>query len=179
MPFDNRIVNGGFETGSLSPWVGVNASVTGAASHTGFFSALLTGGGLNSFIYQFVPVNPGENFEFDAYLAKFGAGTSAPVTLTVGYYNASVSFLGYGMIVNIPVGGLPDGTTGNWLEVFQLTTPAPPGTTQALVLINQLPQAGSPDTLVDDVSFITSVSSSGPTGPTGPAGPTGATGPTG
>jgi hypothetical protein len=172
MPFDNLIVNGGFETSSLPPWGGVNASVTSTESHSGFYSALLTGGSANSYIYQFVPVRPGENFEFAAFLAKLGAGTSAPVTLTVGYYNASFSFLGYGMIVNIPTGGLPDATIGNWSEIFQTTTPAPTGITQALVLINKLPQAGSPDVLVDDVSFIA-------TGPTGPTGPTGVTGPTG
>ncbi len=62
--------------------------------------------------------------------------------------------------------------------------PAPPSATQALVLINKLPLAGSVDTLVDDVALLSfpGTGATGPTGPmgvTGPTGPMGATGPTG
>ncbi len=55
---------------------------------------------------------------------------------------------------------------------------APAGTTQALVLINKLPQADSPDVIADDAALL-EAAGGGATGPTGPTGPTGATGATG
>ncbi|MEC1538283.1 hypothetical protein P9D55_20310 [Bacillus sonorensis] len=48
------MVNGGFETGTLAPWVGVNTTVTSEFSHSGFFSARLFGGTFTSYITQFV-----------------------------------------------------------------------------------------------------------------------------
>ena len=41
MTIQNLIINGGFETGTLSPWTGVNATITNQYSHSGFFSARL------------------------------------------------------------------------------------------------------------------------------------------
>ncbi len=37
MTIQNLITNGGFETGTLSPWSGVNATITNQYSHSGFF----------------------------------------------------------------------------------------------------------------------------------------------
>lgn len=37
MTIQNLIVNGSFETGTLSPWVGMNATITSQYSHSGFF----------------------------------------------------------------------------------------------------------------------------------------------
>ena len=175
---ENRIINGSFETGSLAPFTGVNATISSPTSHTGSFSALLTGGTANSFILQFVPVLPSENFELFVSLTKIGSAISPPISITVGYYNGS-SFLGYGLITNIPSGHLPDNNENDWTEIYQTTSPAPAGTTQALVLINKLPLAGSADVFADDVALLTAIGAQGPAGPTGATGPTGPTGPTG
>ncbi|OEH86531.1 hypothetical protein BHU72_13040 [Desulfuribacillus stibiiarsenatis] len=59
MSFNELIVNGGFETGGLAPWVGLNAAITSQDSHSGFFAARLTGGAVNSYIFQTVPVTAG------------------------------------------------------------------------------------------------------------------------
>lgn len=162
MAIENRVINGGFESGALAPWVGLGASVTSAFSHSGFFSAQLDGGLSNSYIFQFVPASPGENFEVFVSLADSGPANSAFVSVTVQYYSATFTFLGYGLILNIPSGRLPNAANETWLELYQTTTAAPAGTTQALVLVNKLPQAGSPNVLVDDVALLLTVSA-GPT----------------
>ncbi|MFB5761484.1 NTTRR-F1 domain [Paenibacillus medicaginis] len=59
MPIQNRIVNGGFESGTLFPWITMNAVVTSQFSHSGMFSARLQGGPVISYLAQFVPANSG------------------------------------------------------------------------------------------------------------------------
>jgi hypothetical protein len=159
LTIDNRIINGSFETGGLTPWSGFDASITTMKTHSGYYSALLSGGASDAYVYQIVPVNPGENFEFLVSLAKVGTDNSPPVAATVAYYDVSFSFLGYGLIVEIPSDGLPD--NHEWLVVYQTTSPAPTGTTQALVLVVSLPEAGTSDVLADDVALL---SITGPTG---------------
>ncbi|WP_282034613.1 hypothetical protein [Metabacillus indicus] len=39
MSIQNKIVNGGFETGSFPPWSATGASITGLFSHSGSFAA--------------------------------------------------------------------------------------------------------------------------------------------
>jgi len=173
---DNRIVNGSFESGSLAPFTGVNAVIITTNSHSGSRSVRLTGGTSNSFIQQFVPVSPGENFELLVSLAKLGTAVSPSFSISVGYYNASFSFLGNGLVISIPSGRLPDNNEDDWVEIYQTTSPAPAGTTQALILINKLPLAGSADTIVDDVALLAITGVIGPTGPQGLQGPTGSQG---
>jgi len=175
----NRMTNGGFETGGLPPWIGMHASITPYQSHSGYYAVVLTGGSTNSFIYQFTSVQPGEQFEFVASLSKSSAGTSPPVSLSVIYYDDAYRYLGYGMILNIAAGELPDASTNSWKEVYHTTTPEPTGTTQALIVVNKLPFAGSTAVLVDDVALLTGTGSIGPPGPAGPAGPQGPEGPQG
>lgn len=64
MSIENRVINGGFETGTFSPWVASNATITSQFSHSGSFVARLLGGNVNSFIFQYVEANPTERFEF-------------------------------------------------------------------------------------------------------------------
>ena len=177
MTIQNLIVNGSFETGVLSPWVGMNATITSQYSHSGFFSARLQGGNVVSFIAQTVPVNVGEGFEFLVSLAKVGFAPAAPVQIQVIYLDSMSNLLGNGLFTNIPADRIPTADNDTWLEIYQTTTLAPQGATQAFVLINSLPQAGTADILVDDVALLTAPS--GPTGPTGATGPPGPTGPTG
>lgn len=180
MTLNNNVVNGGFETGSLVPWLSLNASINSANSHSGFFRAQLNGGGLNSFIVQLVPITAGDNLELLFSLAKLGALPNPIVSTSVSYYDALFNFLGTGLIVNNISSRLPDAATDDtWLEVYNVTTPAPAGTTQALIAINALPQAGTADVLVDDVEALVVTGAGGATGATGATGAIGATGATG
>jgi len=137
-----------------------------------------------SFIAQFVPAAAGESFELVDSLAKAESAPSAAVTLQVNYFNSAFSFLGQGLFTSIPLDGLADADNNAWLEICQSTSPAPPGTTQAFILINTLPQAGTSDIVVDDVALF-AAESAGTTGVTesaeaaGVTGATGATGATG
>ncbi|MUG72736.1 NTTRR-F1 domain [Paenibacillus validus] len=128
MSITNIIVNGGFETGSLLPWINFNATITTDFSHSGFYAARLLGGDLNSFITQFVPATPGESYEFLVSLAKVGTAPSPPISLTVAFYNDSFTFLGYGLITTIQTDRLPDVNDDTWLEIYQTTSVAPAGT---------------------------------------------------
>ncbi|HDR5039316.1 TPA: NTTRR-F1 domain, partial [Bacillus anthracis] len=177
MSINELIVNGSFESGSFFPWVPINATITSEFSHSGFFAARLTGGTVNSYIFQTVPIDSGENFKFIVSLAKIGTLPSPPVTISVSYYDEGFNFIEYGLITNIPANRIPSLNGLDWLEVYQTTSPAPLGATQAFVLVNSLPQSGSADIVVDDVSLL-AVEGIG-TGPAGPTGPTGATGPAG
>ncbi|WP_412762099.1 NTTRR-F1 domain, partial [Priestia endophytica] len=179
MSIQNLIVNGGFETGTLSPWFFSNAIVTNQFSHSNFYSARLQGGDTVSYIGQLVPVNPGDTFELLVSLAKVGLDQAAPIQIQVVYLNDLSNSLGNGLFINIPVNRIPTADNNTWLEIHQITTPAPPSATQAFVLINTGPQVETADILVDDVSLLTVIGVTGPTGPTGPTGATGDLGPTG
>lgn len=155
MPLNNVVVNGDFETGSLTPWLSANTSINSTFSHSGFFSAQLAGGGLNSFISQFVPITAGNNLELLFSLAKVGALPSPTLSTSIAYYDAVFNFLGFGLIVNNISSRIPDVTTNDtWLELYNATSPAPAGTTQALITIDALPQAGTANILVDDIEAL-------------------------
>ncbi|MCY8434002.1 NTTRR-F1 domain, partial [Bacillus haynesii] len=179
MSIQNAVMNGGFETGTFSPWVGVNASVTSQFSHSGFFSARFLGGTVTSYIAQFVPARAGEGSEFLVSLAREGFLPAPSVTIQVTYFDSQFNFLEYGLFAIVPSSRIPAAENGTWLEVYQTTSPAPPGTTQAFILINNIPQAGTASVLVDDVALLSVEGGGGPTGATGATGPTGATGATG
>lgn len=72
----NLIINGGFENGTLLPFLTVNASIDGTHSHSGLFSASLFGGIGNAVIVQEVPVSSNQSYELFASLAKVGAAAS-------------------------------------------------------------------------------------------------------
>lgn len=88
MSIENRVINGGFETGTFSPWVPSNATITSQFSHSGSFAARLFGGNVNSFIFQYVDANPTERFEFLVSLAKVGPLTVSPQIKKVPYCSA-------------------------------------------------------------------------------------------
>ncbi len=154
MSFNELIVNGGFETGTLEPWTALNTLITDQYSHSGLFAARLVGGASISYLFQFVPVNPGQRFEFRIYLAKIGIAPSPPVSISVGYYNEAKNFLGYGFVTSIQKNLLAGADENDWLEVNKAVDPAPAGSTQALVFVNKLPQSGSADIIVDDISLL-------------------------
>jgi hypothetical protein len=181
MSIQNLIINGGFETGTLTSWSSTNTTVTSQFSHSGSFSARFQSSPFTSYIGQFVPLNPGARMEVLVSFAKVGTAPSTPVFIQVTFYDSLSNFLGPGLGTTIPGGRIPTVNNDNWLEIYQTTTPAPPNTTQAFILIYTVPQAGTANVLVDDVALLVApdTGTTGPTGATGATGNTGTTGPTG
>ncbi|MES9769602.1 NTTRR-F1 domain, partial [Priestia megaterium] len=170
MSIQNLIINGGFETGTLTPWTSANTTVTSQFSHSGSLSARFQSSPFTSYIGQFVPLNPGESMEVLASFAKVGTAPSTPVFIQVTFYDSLSNFLGPGLGTTILGGRIPTADNNTWLEIYQTTTPAPPNTTQAFILIYTSPQAGTANVLVDDVALLVAPD----TGATGPTGATGA-----
>ncbi|WP_425463724.1 NTTRR-F1 domain [Metabacillus indicus] len=183
MTIVNRITNSSFESGNFGSWVPFNAEITREFSHSGYFAARLTGDFQNGYVFQIVEANPGERYELKVSLARTGVEFSAPITLSVAFYDDEFTFIEYGLITVIDQERIPFIRNEGWQEIYQFTSIAPLGSAQALVLVDNLPRISSSDVLVDDVFLSTVESLSGPTGstggPTGAAGPTGAPGPTG
>ncbi|WP_179134083.1 NTTRR-F1 domain [Halobacillus massiliensis] len=177
MTIENRIINGGFETGSLAPWNGFNANVTSTASHSGQYSAQLILPSSLGFINQIVNASPGESFEFLASFARVTAAPSPRIQINVVFYDAMLNPLSTGLTFSILPNRLPP--VGTWLEVYQTTGIAPANTSFAGVFIQKLPQPGGSNVYVDDVALLAVDIPQGPTGSTGPTGVTGPTGPTG
>lgn len=98
MSINDLMINVGFETGSFPPWIPFNALITSLYTQSEFNAARLTGGTVNSYIYQIVPINPGESYEFIVSLSKVGAAQSPPVSLSIPYYDAGFNFIGYRLI---------------------------------------------------------------------------------
>ncbi|WP_454871121.1 NTTRR-F1 domain [Priestia megaterium] len=161
MSIQNLIINGSFETGTLTPWTSANTTVTNQFSHSGSFSARFQSSPFTSYIGQFVPLNPGESMEVLASFAKVGTAPSTPVFIQVTFYDSLSNFLGAGLGTTIPVDHIPTADNDTWLEIYQTTTPAPPNTAQAFILIYTSPQAGTANVLVDDVALLLSVSTNG------------------
>lgn len=166
MSFNELIVNGSFETGDFAPWIQSGSAITSQFSHSGFLASQLTGGTADAFILQFVPVKPMERFEFLVSLAKIGMAPSPLVSITILYYDAAFNFLELGLTVKIPTGHLPNVNDNNWVEIYRTTDLTPIRTTQALVFISKLPQEGTADMVVDDVSLLEVSECTGPSGPT-------------
>jgi len=175
----NAIVNGDFETGNLIPWGSQNAATDSTASHSGVYSARISGatGGL---LYQIVPATPGASYELVASLAKASSGVGPYVYVYVSFYDNALVLTGVGLLAGIAT-RLPNGGANEWTVVYYTTTPAPPGTTQAYVVFQTLATPITVDLLVDDVALLPvgGVGMPGPTGATGSTGPTGPTGSTG
>jgi YVTN family beta-propeller protein len=159
----NKIQNPGFETGTFANWAVSNATIDFTHSHSGNFSARLTGGAVDAFVSQTFSINPGENFEATVALAKLGPASSPPVGITVFYYNAALSFLGIGLNTFIPASRLPDNNEDDWIEFTQITAPAPANAAVGQITVFKSASAGSADVLVDDVSLLLFEGASTPT----------------
>lgn len=166
MSIQNLIINGSFETGTLTSWISANTTVTSQFSHSGSFSARFQSSPFTSYIGQFVPLNPGESMEVLASFAKVGTAPSTPIFIQVTFYDSLSNLLGSGLGTTIPIDHIPTVDNDTWLEIYQTTTPAPPNTAQAFILIYTSPQAGTANGLVDDVALLVAPD----TGATGAAG---------
>ena len=176
---NNLIINGGFETGSLAPFISTNTFISTKHSHTGYWSARFPGGKCTSSLVQSVPVTPGTKLELLVSLSKKGCFPSPPISVSVFFSSATNAFLGYGLITNIPTNHLGNVEENDWLTVYQNVSPAPINAVKATVAIVKLAQACSADVFVDDIELLDSTGEAGPTGSAGPVGPAGATGDTG
>ncbi|RKN78199.1 NTTRR-F1 domain [Paenibacillus ginsengarvi] len=158
----NKIQNPGFETGTFADWTVSNASIDAAHSHSGSFSARLTGGAVNAFVSQFFSVNPEENFQANVALAKLSPATSPPIGISVSYYTAALSFLGVGLNIFIPAGRLPDNAENDWTQITAIASPAPAGAAVGQMTVFKSALAGSADVLIDDVALLLFEGSSTP-----------------
>lgn len=154
MSIQDLIVNGSFETGTLASWTSANTTVTSQFFHSGSFSARFQNSLVTSSIGQFVPLNPREEMAVLTSFAKVGTAPSTPVFIHVTFYDSLSNFLGLGLTTFIPGDRIPTTNNDTWLEIYQTTTPAPPTTTQAFILINTTPQVGAANVLVDDVALL-------------------------
>ncbi|PRS84424.1 collagen-like protein [Bacillus velezensis] len=180
MAIQNLINNGSFESGDLTGWSGVSASVVPAFAHTGAFSAQFAGGITSASLSQTVPVSPQQSFQLFISLGKIGTIANPEINLRVLYLDASNAVVGTGLNINVTIGNMPNTIFDTWTEVYQTTTAAPAAAVQAQILISKT--AGSSNTpvvLIDDVAFVEVTGITGTTGPTGATGATGSTGATG
>jgi hypothetical protein len=145
----NRIVNGGFETGSLLPFSGSNVSIS-SIRHSGPFSAMFLGGTSEGRLTQLISVVPGESFEFFTSIVKIGNAASPRVSIVISYLDNELNLKGTALSIDIPVGNIPI----YWREIYMTTTPAPSGTTQARVEITKYSLSGSASVVVDDVALL-------------------------
>ncbi|MFP7494644.1 NTTRR-F1 domain, partial [Terribacillus saccharophilus] len=180
MPERNIVVNGGFEAGSLEPWVSSFATVTRQISYSGNFAAVLDGTQETAYIAQYVtPVIAGYNYDLSVYLAR-GSELPAPAAQVQIYFLTNDYQLnGRGLLLDIPAESIPVASQEGWANVTGVSVTAPEGTAQIFLLINTLPNPATGNILVDNVSVTIFGSGTGVTGATGPAGATGVTGPTG
>jgi chitinase len=103
-PPTGLVVNGGFETGSLSPWTGASCSVVASPAHSGTHAVQ---GAVGSFDFaqcqQTITVQPGHSYTLSGwvngayvYIGVTGTGTSDASTWTPGpagsYVKLSVPF---------------------------------------------------------------------------------------
>ncbi|WP_307772236.1 NTTRR-F1 domain [Bacillus velezensis] len=180
LAIQNLINNGSFESGDLTGWSGVSASVVSAFAHTGAFSAQFAGGITSASLSQTVPVSPQQSFQLFISLGKIGTIANPEINLRVLYLDASNAVVGTGLNINVTIGNMPNTIFDTWTEVYQTTTAAPAAAVQAQILISKT--AGSSNTpvvLIDDVAFVEVTGITGTTGPTGATGATGSTGATG
>jgi len=126
MPQVNVLSNGGFETGNLASWYSQYTTVTNTYSHSGYYSARLSGGAVNSYISQFVPVQAGENLEVQYALSKVGSSPNPLVSLSISYYDDAYNYLSSGLIINNYMSRIPDVTSEGWIELANVSSPAPP-----------------------------------------------------
>ncbi len=85
----NLAVNGDFETGSLSPWTGTQAYISGVKRSGSHGGRIGTSGGAAGTIQQIVPVQPNTSYTVRAWIRMSATGSSA--TLGADGYGGSAT----------------------------------------------------------------------------------------
>ncbi|MFD2628589.1 NTTRR-F1 domain, partial [Oceanobacillus kapialis] len=182
MAVTNLIVNGGFESGTLSEWSSSNSYVTISSPHSGNYAAVLRNGIGAASLSQIVPITSGESYQLLVSLSRYGLLGSPRLIIRVYFLNELNLEVGTGLEVEVTSGSLPNAVNNNWQELYHVTEPAPETASQARVEISKpFGSFFSSAVLVDDVALLDfdGEGGEGSPGPTGPIGPTGPTGPTG
>lgn len=143
----NRIANGGFELG-LFGWNSQDVTIVNDPTNEGFAAALLKGGGLNSSLIQSVQASPGDTFELMLSMTRDTVGTTPLVSVSIAYFNAANTLLGYGLLENIR---LPDAAVQVYQTVYGIALPAPSCTVRAQLAIVRLAATGTAAILLDQI----------------------------
>jgi len=155
-PTGNIVVNGGFETGSLSGWTAVSSSVSTAAKRTGSYGlnmSYLSPGSASVQSSSFAAVTAGEQYTFELFFRMEWGETVAPVIVaTVMWYtsgDAYISSNSVGREVKL-YQCAPGGGPHEW-ERLTGTFMAPPTAAKMKVKIEL--NFGSATAYVDDISL--------------------------
>lgn len=150
----NLIINSGFETGTIAPFVGTNIIINSNHSHSGQHSVLLPGGQRESRIMQSVSINPGSQLQFKVSLAKVEQKPGPPITIGIAYQSSTHVFIEYGMKIELQYNQLPYILESYWLEIKEIPISPPPNAAYAQVFITKPPATGTADVLIDDIELI-------------------------
>lgn len=152
--FSNLLVNPGFESGALTPWVNVTgASVVTGSGHSGTKMCLLDkgatgiGAGTQRQIVQVVDgIVPGKQYQLSAWLNSGGSVATAGASLSIEWRNAANAVISSSTVVaNVGYGA-------SWASVGGAAV-APIGAVRALTYA-LLGTTGALQTLLlDDLSF--------------------------
>ncbi|ASB87553.1 MULTISPECIES: NTTRR-F1 domain [Bacillus subtilis group] len=140
MSIQNAMVNGGFETGTLAPWVGVKYNRYKRIFAFRFFLCEIVWRDVHIVYYT---ICWGKEPNFLPLWRKRDFFRCPQSPMQVAYFDSRFNFLGNGFFALVPSSRIPAVENRTRLEIYQTATPAPPGTTQAFILINNLPQAGT------------------------------------
>lgn len=150
MAISDLVSNGDFENGTLSSWVGINTTVT-STSHSGSFAVQLQNSEIPSVIYQIINGTFDQEVELLASVSKIGELINPSIAIVLTYFSVNFTFLGTGLVLAIPEGSLED---NSWQRFYKTSTPAPAGTTFAVLSVSKSVLSDSAEILVDDISLI-------------------------
>lgn len=147
--------NPSFETGTLAPWVGFNATVTPGNAHQGFFKAELGTQDESGVIYQLISVAPGDTGQLILSLTKAtGEAPSPLLAIVITYFDADFNFIETGLLQRISTNELPLNSNQAWKTVYSLTLTVPPTGSFAIVSLSTPPLAGASSIFLDDVELV-------------------------
>ncbi|MFS0566840.1 NTTRR-F1 domain [Brevibacillus invocatus] len=149
----NLINNGGFETGSLWPWQGMNASIHSMHLQTGYFCAELAGGMIKASIQQIVPVEPHVSYLFSMSIAKSQISGAPLMSMFLLFLDHFYQTASVGFANSMRIRNQPQSETGAWKTIVESTTESPPNAAYALLCILKAPQQASSAVLVDDIGL--------------------------
>lgn len=146
----NRMNNGSFETG-LTGWTAQNVVIASTPALSGFAAARLQGGANNARLVQSITADPGDTFQLKLSVARDSTGTTPIVAVSIAYFNADNEVIGFGLVENIRPAA-PSAL--RYQNVYQNTSPAPPGTVRAEVTIERQGATGTANVFIDQIILL-------------------------
>ncbi|PYG85785.1 hypothetical protein LY28_03205 [Ruminiclostridium sufflavum DSM 19573] len=151
MAIRNLVVNGDFNTGSLSPWGGVNSSITTQYRHTGLFAVLMENKDTPSVISQTINGTFSEGFEIVASVKKTGNLPNPQVAVVLTYFDKDSDLLGTSLVLEVAEGSLTD---NSWLQIYKTISPAPSETAYSILTVTKSVLEDSAEIVADDISLL-------------------------